>query len=95
MVELLQLLAQVGAAVGGDWSRLVRAVKLTGFVASAPGFFDQPKVVNGASELIAEVLGEAGRHARSAVGVAAAIAAANPTARSGSSSDGPTSVISS
>lgn len=67
----LQLLAQVRAAVGGDWSRLVRAVKLTGFVASAPGFFDQPKVVNGASELIAEALGEAGRHARSAVGVSA------------------------
>lgn len=67
----LHLLAQVRAACEGDWGRLVRVVKLTGFVASAPGFFDQPKVINGASELIVEVLGEAGRHARSAVGVAA------------------------
>lgn len=67
----LALLAQVGAACGGDWGRLSRVVKLTGFVASAPGFFDQPLVVNGASELLAEVLGERGRHARSAVGVAA------------------------
>jgi enamine deaminase RidA (YjgF/YER057c/UK114 family) len=67
----LHLLAQVRAACEGDWGRLLRVVKLTGFVASAPGFFDQPKVVNGASELLVEVLGEAGRHARSAVGVMA------------------------
>ncbi|MBP1806068.1 RidA family protein [Rubellimicrobium aerolatum] len=67
----LHLLAQVRAACGGDWERLARVVKLTGFVASAPGFFDQPKVVNGASELMVEVLGDAGRHARSAVGVTA------------------------
>lgn len=67
----LALLAQVRAACDGDLSRLVRAVKLTGFVASAPGFTDQPRVVNGASDLLAEALGEAGRHARSAVGVAA------------------------
>ena len=67
----LALLAQVKAACDGDLSRLVRVVKLTGFVASAPDFTDQPKVVNGASDLIAEVAGEAGRHARSAVGVAA------------------------
>jgi len=45
-------------------------VKLTGFVASAPGFTDQPQVINGASELLLEVFGDAGRHARSAVGVA-------------------------
>ena len=67
----LALLAQVKAACDGDLERLVRVVKLTGFVASAPGFTDQPKVVNGASDLLAEVLGEAGRHARSAVGMAA------------------------
>ena len=66
----LALLAQVKAACDGDLSRLARVVKLTGFVASAPGFTDQPKVVNGASDLLAEALGEAGRHARSAVGVA-------------------------
>ncbi len=67
----LALLAQVKAACDGDLDRLVRVVKLTGFVASAPGFTDQPKVVNGASDLLAETLGEAGRHTRSAVGVAA------------------------
>ncbi len=67
----LQLLAQVRAACAGDWGRLLRVVKLTGFVASAPDFFDQPKVVNGASELMVALLGDAGRHARSAVGVAA------------------------
>lgn len=67
----LALLAQARAACGGDWSRLRRVVKLTGFVNSAPGFTDQPKVVNGASDLLVEVLGDIGRHARSAVGVAA------------------------
>jgi len=54
----------------GELSRVRRIVKLTGFVASAPGFTAQPKVVNGASDLMVEVFGEAGRHARSAVGVA-------------------------
>jgi enamine deaminase RidA (YjgF/YER057c/UK114 family) len=67
----LQILAQVKAACEGDWDRLLRVVKLTGFVASDPSFFDQPKVVNGASELMVGVLGDRGRHARSAVGVAA------------------------
>ena len=67
----LHILAQVKAACEGDWDRLLRVVKLTGFVASAPGFFDQPKVINGASELMASVLGDRGRHARSAVGVVA------------------------
>ncbi|WP_373355614.1 RidA family protein [Pseudoroseicyclus sp. CXY001] len=67
----LSLLAQVRAALGGDWGRLKRVVKLTAFVASAEGFGDQPKVVNGASDLLVEVLGDSGRHARSAVGVAA------------------------
>ncbi len=65
----LSLLAQARAACGGDWSRLVRVVKLTGFVNCTPDFNDQPRVINGASDLIVELLGEAGRHARSAVGV--------------------------
>jgi enamine deaminase RidA (YjgF/YER057c/UK114 family) len=67
----LNLIAQIAAACGGDLDRVVRVVKLTAFVASDPGFTDQPKVVNGASDLMVEVFGEAGRHARSAVGVAA------------------------
>lgn len=67
----LSLLAQVRAACGGDFSRLVRAVKLTGFVNSTPDYTDQPKVINGASDCLVEVLGEAGRHARSAVSAGA------------------------
>jgi len=55
----------------GDLSRVRRVVKVNGYVASDPGFTDQPKVVNGASELLAAVFGDAGRHARAAVGVAA------------------------
>ncbi|MBX6384137.1 MAG: RidA family protein [Microbispora sp.] len=54
----------------GDLSKVVRIVKVVGFVASAPGFTGQPQVVNGASELLGEVFGDAGKHARSAVGVA-------------------------
>lgn len=64
----LALLAQLRAACGGDLDRVRRVVKLTGFVACTPDFTDQPKVVNGASDLFVEVFGEAGRHARSAVG---------------------------
>ncbi|HVF19586.1 MAG TPA: RidA family protein [Mycobacteriales bacterium] len=56
--------------VTGDLSAVRRIVKVVGFVASAPGFTGQPAVVNGASELFGEVFGDAGRHARSAVGVA-------------------------
>ncbi|EIE49751.1 Endoribonuclease L-PSP [Citreicella sp. 357] len=66
----LSLLAQVRAACGGDWSKLKRVVKLTGFVNSTLDFSEQPKVVNGASDLLVEVLGEAGKHARSAVSAA-------------------------
>ena len=66
----LALIAQAKAATG-DLDRVARVVKLTGFVTSAPGFTQQPKVVNGASDLMVEVFGEAGRHSRSAVGVAA------------------------
>ena len=67
----MNLLAQVKAACGGDLDRLVRVVKLTGFVNSTPEFGDQPKVVNGASDLFVEVLGDKGRHARSAVSAGA------------------------
>ena len=55
----------------GELARVRRVVKVTGFVASTPDFTDHPKVVNAASELFGEVFGEAGRHARAAVGVAA------------------------
>jgi enamine deaminase RidA (YjgF/YER057c/UK114 family) len=64
----LNALAAVDALVGID--SVVRVVKVVGFVASAPDFTGQPGVVNGASELLGEVFGDAGRHARSAVGVA-------------------------
>ena len=64
----LNAIAAVDALVGLE--RVVRVVKVVGFVASAPGFTGQPGVINGASELLGDVFGEAGRHARSAVGVA-------------------------
>ena len=63
----IALLAQVKAACGGDLDRLVRVVKLTGFVNSTTDFTDQPQVINGASDFIGEALGEAGKHARAAV----------------------------
>ena len=66
----ISLLSQVKRACGGDWSRLERAVKLVGFVNSTPDFTDQPKVINGASDLMVAILGDAGRHARSAVSAA-------------------------
>lgn len=65
----LSLLAQMKAACDGDLDRVVRVVKLGGFVQVGPGFFDIPKVLNGCSDLMVEALGDAGRHARSAVGV--------------------------
>lgn len=64
----LNAIAAAAAAVGGV-DRLTGVLKLTGFVASVPDFTGQPGVINGASELLAEVFGDAGRHARSAVGV--------------------------
>lgn len=63
----LSLMAQVRAACGGDLDRVVRVVKLTGFVNSTADFTDQPKVINGCSDLMVEVFGDAGRHARAAV----------------------------
>jgi len=65
----LNALAVVAAEVGG-LENVVRVVKLVGYVASAPGFVGQPGVIDGASELLVSVLGDAGKHARSAVGVA-------------------------
>jgi enamine deaminase RidA (YjgF/YER057c/UK114 family) len=66
----LSILAQARNALG-DLDRIRQIVKLTGFVASTAAFTDQPQVVNGASDLLVEILGDAGRHTRSAVGVAA------------------------
>lgn len=63
----LNILAQVNVAVEGDASRIVRCVKLGAFIASTSDFTDQPKVANAASELMVNVLGDKGRHARSAV----------------------------
>ncbi len=67
----ISLIAQLRAACGGDLERLVRVVKLGGFVNSTADFTDQPKVINGASDLMVEVFGDKGRHARAAVGVPA------------------------
>jgi enamine deaminase RidA (YjgF/YER057c/UK114 family) len=67
----ISLLSQVKAACGGDLDKLVRVVKLTGFVNSTPEFGDQPKVVNGCSDFMVEALGDAGRHSRSAVSAGA------------------------
>ncbi len=66
----INILAQAKAALG-DLGRIARVIKLNGFVASAPGFTEQHLVINGASNLIANVLGDAGKHARAAVGMAA------------------------
>ncbi|HEU0016837.1 MAG TPA: RidA family protein, partial [Methyloceanibacter sp.] len=63
----LNILAQAKAALG-DLDRIVQCLRLNGFVSSAPGFVDQPKVINGASELMVKVLGQKGRHTRIAVG---------------------------
>ncbi|RYG04157.1 MAG: RidA family protein [Caulobacteraceae bacterium] len=65
----INLLAQMRAACDGDLDRVVRVVKLGGFVQSGPEFFDIPQVVNGASDMMVAAFGDAGKHARSAVGV--------------------------
>ncbi|MCH7888765.1 MAG: RidA family protein [Proteobacteria bacterium] len=67
----LNIIAQVREACGGNLDRVVRCVKLGGFVTSTPDFTDQPKVLNGASDLMIEVFDEKGRHARFAVGAPA------------------------
>jgi enamine deaminase RidA (YjgF/YER057c/UK114 family) len=65
----INILAQLKVAAGGDLDRIARLVMLRGFVACTPDFIDHPKVINGASDLAGQVFGEAGRHARAAVGV--------------------------
>ena len=67
--SLLNILAQAKAATG-DLDRIAQVVKLTGFVAATPEFTEHPQVINGASDLMVEILGDAGRHTRAAVGVA-------------------------
>jgi len=65
----INLISQMKAACDGDLDRVVRVVKLGGFVQAGPAFFDIPQVVNGCSDLMVEAFGDKGRHARSAVGV--------------------------
>ena len=64
----ITLLAQVKVACDGDLDRLTQVIKLGGFVNSTPNFFEQPSIINGASDFLVEILGENGRHARTAVG---------------------------
>ncbi|MDQ0327262.1 enamine deaminase RidA (YjgF/YER057c/UK114 family) [Rhodopseudomonas julia] len=65
----INILAQISAALDGDWDRLGTLVKITGFVACDPSFTEQHLVINGASDFLVEILGERGTHSRSAVGV--------------------------
>ena len=67
----VNILAQANAALDGDLERIARLVKIQGFVSSAPGFHKQHLVINGASGLLVDILGERGMHARAAVGMAA------------------------
>jgi enamine deaminase RidA (YjgF/YER057c/UK114 family) len=66
-VAALNCLAEI-CSIAGSLNSIVRIVQVRGFIASAPGFYEQPKVLNGASELLIGIFGEAGRHARSAIG---------------------------
>jgi enamine deaminase RidA (YjgF/YER057c/UK114 family) len=66
----LNMLARLKAACGGDLDRVVRCVKLIGYVNATEDFSDHPKVIDGVSDLVVRIFGDAGRHARSAVGVA-------------------------
>jgi len=65
----INLLAQLKVACAGNWDQVVCCTRVGGFVACGPEFTDHPKVINGASDLIVDILGERGRHARCAVGV--------------------------
>ncbi|MCR9139490.1 MAG: RidA family protein [Alphaproteobacteria bacterium] len=67
----INILSQARAALAGDLERIQKLVKIQGFVASADGFFEQHIVINGASDLLVSILGERGKHARAAVGMAA------------------------
>jgi enamine deaminase RidA (YjgF/YER057c/UK114 family) len=64
----INVIAQASSALDGDLDRVRRVMKVTGFVNAAPGFTQHPEVINGASELFVEIFGDAGRHARAAVG---------------------------
>jgi len=64
----INLIAQAKAACGGDLDKVTRVVKVVGFVNAVPGFKDHPEVINGASDLFQQVFGDAGKHARAAVG---------------------------
>lgn len=68
-LSAINLLAQMNAALEGDLERVTRVVKLGGFVQAGPDFIDIPKVINGCSDVMVDVFGDIGRHARSAVGV--------------------------
>ena len=65
----INVLAQVKAACKGDWSRLVKAVRICGYIRAVPDFFEFPKVLDGCSDLMIEVLGDAGKHVRTVMGV--------------------------
>lgn len=65
----INLVAQLKSACGGDLDKVRRCVRLNGFVASPPDFTEQPRVMNGASDLVVDIFGDAGRHSRVAVGV--------------------------
>jgi enamine deaminase RidA (YjgF/YER057c/UK114 family) len=65
----INVLAQVKAACKGDWSRMVKAVRICGYISAAPDFYDFPKVLDGCSDLMFEVLGDAGKHVRTVMGV--------------------------
>lgn len=67
----LNILAQLKVACGGDLDRVVRCIRLTGYVNCTPDFREQPKVINGASDLLVDIFGDRGRHARTAVGASA------------------------
>ena len=64
----INVLAQVKAACNGDWTRFVKGVRICGYIAAAPGFYDFPKVLDGCSDLLVEVLGDAGKHVRTVMG---------------------------
>jgi enamine deaminase RidA (YjgF/YER057c/UK114 family) len=65
----INVLAQVNAACGGDWSRVVKAVRVCGYIAAAPDFYEFPRVLDGCSDLLFQVLGDAGKHVRTVMGV--------------------------
>jgi len=64
----INVLAQVKAACNGDWTRFVKGVRVCGYIAAAPDFYDFPKVLDGCSDLLVEVLGDAGKHVRTVMG---------------------------